>query len=312
VAHGTADWRVSLIDTLNLAERLLAHQIPLRPTMMEGGDRGLGEYELEIQTTIRGWFGRYLAPDAQPRNETPQGTWEWSMAIPETRKPREAGGTPKPMLSKWAVSLRWALVIGGVILFNVLAARGLTELVEAPLSIGLSKNSWVGVVALAAYAVLLALPFVPGVEIGLSLLIMQGSSIAPLVHVATVVGLSVSYGVGRAFATTLPCSFLRSMGLPRACAFVDAMKDLDRPARLQKLQDVAPQWVGRWVIGHRYVLLALLINLPGNSLIGGGGGILLVVGLSRMFSYPATFLTLVLATAPIPLAVWFLGVDVLQ
>jgi len=301
-----------------MAEGLLAHQIPLRPATLEGGDHGLGEYELAIQTLIRDWFGRYLAPDAKPRNETPQGTWEWSMAIPipekgkETRKPRQAGDTPKPMPSKWAVALRWALVISGVILFNILAARGLTELVEAPLSTGLSKNSWVGVVALAAYAVLLALPFVPGVEIGLSLLIMQGSSIAPLVHVATVLGLSVSYGVGRAFATTLPCSFLRSMGLPRACAFVDAMKDLDQPSRLQKLQDAAPQWVGRWIIGHRYVLLALLINLPGNSLIGGGGGILLVVGLSRMFSYPATFLTLVLATAPIPLAVWFLGVDVLQ
>ena len=240
------------------------------------------------------------------------------MAIPitekdkETRSPGQARDTPKPMPSKRAIALRWALVIGGVILFNILAAGGLAELVETPLSIGLSKNSWVGVVALAAYAVLLALPFVPGVEIGLSLLIMQGGSIAPLVHVATVVGLSVSYGVGRAFATSLPCSFLRGMGLRRACAFVDAMKDLDPPSRLQTLQDVAPQWVGRWIIGHRYVLLALLINLPGNSLIGGGGGILLVVGLSRVFSYPATFLTLVLATAPVPLAVWLLGVEVLQ
>ena len=161
-------------------------------------------------------------------------------------------------------TLRWILLIVAVILFNILAARGLTELVETRLSAGMSGSAWFGIATLAAYAALLAIPFVPGVEIGLSLLIMQGASVAPFVHAATVVGLSISYAFGRAFATTLPCNFLRYMGLPRACAFVDAMKDLDRTARLRTLQDVAPRWVGRWIIRHRYILLALLINLPGN------------------------------------------------
>jgi len=141
---------------------------------------------------------------------------------------------------------------------------------------------------------------------------MQGPTVAPFVHGATVVGLGISYGLGRAFATTLPCAFLSRMGLIRACAFVDAMKDLDRETRLQILQDAAPRWVGRWIIRHRYVLLALLINLPGNSFLGGGGGILLVAGLSRLFSLPALLATLVVATAPVPLAVWVFGVDLLQ
>jgi hypothetical protein len=81
---------------------------------------------------------------------------------------------------------------------------------------------------------------------------------------------------------------------------------------LQFLQDAAPRWVGKWVIGHRYILLAILINLPGNSFVGGGGGILLIAGLSRLFSYPAVLLTLVVATAPVPLAVWMFGTDVLR
>jgi len=59
------------------------------------------------------------------------------------------------------------------------------------------------------------------------------------------------------------------------------------------------------------VLLALLINLPGNSLIGGGGGILLVAGPSRLFSLPALVVTLILATAPVPLAVWLMGANIL-
>lgn len=218
----------------------------------------------------------------------------------------------QPAPARRRTLFRWILLIVGVILFNYLAARGIADLAETRLSSGMSGDAWISLAAIAAYAALLVIPFVPGVEIGISLLIMQGASVAPLVHAATVVGLSISYALGAAFAATLPCSLLRHMGLPRACAFVDAMKNLDRPARLKTLQGVAPQWVGRWIIGHRYILLALLINLPGNSLIGGGGGILLVAGLSRLFSFPAVFLTLVLATAPVPLAVWLLGAEVLQ
>lgn len=216
-----------------------------------------------------------------------------------------------PAGRRW-IFLRWILLIAGVVLFNYIAARGLADLAEARLSTGMSGDALVARGALAVYAVLLAVPFVPGVEIGLSLLIMQGAAAAPFVHAATVASLSISYGLGSAFATTLPCAFLRRMGLPRACAFVDALKDLDRPARLQTLQNAVPRWVGRWIIGHRYILLALLINIPGNSLIGGGGGILLVAGLSRLYLYPAILLTLTLATAPVPLAVWLMGAEILQ
>lgn len=80
------------------------------------------------------------------------------------------------------------------------------------------------------------------------------------------------------------------------------MKALSRHSRLRLLEDAAPPWIGRWILRHRFLLLTLLINLPGNSFIGGG--ILLAAGLRRLFSFPA--LVLVLATAPVPWAVWFL------
>lgn len=73
IVHGTADWRVSPTDSLNMAERLLTHRIPFRLVMLEGGDHGLSEYQLEVQTMIRDWFRRYLSPQAVLPNVTPHG-----------------------------------------------------------------------------------------------------------------------------------------------------------------------------------------------------------------------------------------------
>ena len=226
---------------------------------------------------------------------------------------RKTGGRiSKLQVMHRAPAFRWVVLIAAIVLINLLLGKDFANLVEARLGAGLSTSAWLGVAALIVYAFLLAIPFVPGVEIGISLLVMQGPAIAPFVHAATVVGLLISFAVGRAFATSLPCQFLHTMGLAQACAFVDAMKKMTRKERLDYLEAAAPRWMGRWVLRHRYVLLALLINLPGNSLIGGGGGILLVAGLSRLFSLPALVVTVILATAPVPLAVWLIGADFLK
>ena len=208
--------------------------------------------------------------------------------------------------------LRWLLLIFAIVGFNLVAARWLAHLAETWIGAGWTAGSWFGLAMLAAYAVLLAIPFVPGAEIGISLLIMQGAAIAPFVHAATVAGLCLAYGLGHAFATRLPCAFLATMGMPRACAFVDEMKTMGPNQRSHRLNDAAPAWVGRWILGYRYLLVAVLINLPGNSLIGGGGGILLVAGMSRLFRFPILALVIALATAPVPYAVWFVGVGVLR
>jgi hypothetical protein len=49
----------------------------------------------------------------------------------------------------------------------------------------------------------------------------------------------------------------------------------------------------------------VLINLPGNMLVGGGGGIALVAGMTRLFSWPAFLLTVAVAVAPVPLLIYF-------
>jgi hypothetical protein len=56
-------------------------------------------------------------------------------------------------------------------------------------------------------------------------------------------------------------------------------------------------------------MLAVLVNMPGNAFIGGGGGIFFTAGLSRLFLPTQTVLTIVFAVAPVPLAVWAFGID---
>jgi hypothetical protein len=61
---------------------------------------------------------------------------------------------------------------------------------------------------------------------------------------------------------------------------------------------------------YRYVVLALAVNTPCNSVIGGGGGIMLMAGLSGLFSPLAVFATMALAVSPVPFALVFLGLRI--
>lgn len=60
---------------------------------------------------------------------------------------------------------------------------------------------------------------------------------------------------------------------------------------------------------YRYLSLAVSFNLPGNSALGGGGGIALLCGASRQFEWHWFVLTVVLATAPVPILVVSGGID---
>jgi len=161
------------------------------------------------------------------------------------------------------------------------------------------------------YAVLLAVPFVPGVEIGIGLMAMLGSASALPVYVATVMGLSIAFAVGRMVPVALLIRAATAMRMKRLAAMMRRMAPLPPADRLDLMLQHAPGgWAG-WLIRHRYLALVILINLPGNALIGGGGGIALVAGMCRLISPPGFVLTIALAVSPIPLVVWFFGADVL-
>ena len=157
---------------------------------------------------------------------------------------------------------------------------------------------------LAVYALLIAVPFVPGVEIGLMLMAIEGGWIAPFVYLATLAGLMLAYLLGRHLPIRRLRAALADLRLHRACALIDRIDGLDQTQRLALLQRRLPAAIRGPAIRHRHLALALLVNLPGNALIGGGGGILMLSGLSGLFSLPSVLLTLALAVAPVPLIVW--------
>jgi hypothetical protein len=165
--------------------------------------------------------------------------------------------------------------------------------------------------SVAAYMILIAVPFVPGIEIGLLLLVMGGVGLAPLVYGATVIGLTLGFLSGHFLPQGWLIRTLEACRLERAARLVDEMEHLDRQARLDMLMARAPSRIGPFLLRHRYIALALALNLPGNAVIGGGGGICLVAGMTRLYSTRGFLLTVLIATAPVPLGLLLFGPGIL-
>ena len=89
-----------------------------------------------------------------------------------------------------------------------------------------------------------------------------------------------------------------------------SVKHLSPQDRLALLLDGQPKRALGLALRYRYLALAFAVNTPGNSIIGGGGGIMMMAGLSGIFSPLATFLTIAVAVSPVPLAMMFLGLQI--
>lgn len=158
-----------------------------------------------------------------------------------------------------------------------------------------------------AYIALLAMPFVPGAEIGIALLAGFGAAIAPLIYVCTVAAMMLAFTIGRFLPISALEQFFRVLRLTRAADLVARAASLSKDDRLEMLLEGQSKRTVSIAVRYRYVAIALAVNMPGNSIIGGGGGIMIVAGLSGIFTPLATFLTIVIAVSPVPLAVMFLG-----
>lgn len=167
------------------------------------------------------------------------------------------------------------------------------------------------VLMLVLYALLIAVPFVPGVEIGVTLMIMRGAEIAPAVYVGTVTGLMLAFLAGRFLPYAVLHRVFADLRLAGACRLIEQLEPLPRDRRLALLRQHLPGRLGNWAVQFRYLTIAVLLNLPGTTVIGGGGGICLVAGMSRLFSRRGMVITVVLSVAPVPLAVWFFGTGVI-
>lgn len=160
-------------------------------------------------------------------------------------------------------------------------------------------------VSMGLYIILLALPFVPGVEIGLSLMVMFGASLCLLVYLGTVAALVLAFLAGRLLPPAAIVASFNWMRLAKAAGVVSTLASLSTEERLDFFMSHVPTRFFSFLLRHRYVALAVLLNMPGNAVIGGGGGIALVAGVSRIFALPYFLLTVALAVAPVPLAYYF-------
>jgi hypothetical protein len=165
--------------------------------------------------------------------------------------------------------------------------------------------------AAVAYAVLLATPFVPGIEFGLALIGMLGPPIVFLVYVSTVVGLSLSFAVGRLISLGGLIKLLDDFRLQRASQLFATIEPMSTDERLTFLLSRAPRRIVPFLLRNRYLSLAILFNLPGNFLIGGGGGIAMIAGVSGLYSALGFFVTIVIAVSPLPFAILVFGKEIL-
>jgi len=161
--------------------------------------------------------------------------------------------------------------------------------------------------AMVVYVLLMMLPFVPGVEIGLGLMVMFGPKIVPLVYAGTVLALLLAYLAGRLVPQRTIEGTLDALHLRRGADLLRRLEPLDAQGRLELLLQSASTRLLPFLLAHRYIALAVALNLPGNAVIGGGGGICLAAGFSRLFPFPAYAMTVALAVAPVPIAVFLTG-----
>jgi len=202
---------------------------------------------------------------------------------------------------------RLALVLAVILLLNI-AGSWLGHLVNFQLFP--RHDSLLNAVVLLSiliYIALMATPFMPGIEVGLAIMMLLGSKSALLIYLCTLIALSISYMIGKFFPLRLVHRLLQWLYLNRASDLVSQLEPLGQSERLIFLSEKAPAKFAPFLLRHRYATIAVALNLPGNALIGGGGGIGLVVGLSKLIPFHKYLLVISAAVAPLPLWIYLQG-----
>ena len=167
------------------------------------------------------------------------------------------------------------------------------------------------VFAIILYALLISLPFVPGVEIGIGLMLMFGTPMAIPVYISTIIGLSMGFVIGRLILEKIICGCFDFLGMTRISGMLRDLARKPAQERMNTLVERAPTRFIPFLLRHRYVAIAVAFNIPGNSVIGGGGGIAFVAGLSRLFSFPLYLLSVVIGVSPVVILFLIFGPAVL-
>lgn len=140
------------------------------------------------------------------------------------------------------------------------------------------------------YALLMSLPFVPGVELGWLIIALFGLPGILTAWAATVIGLSFGYGCGKLLREH---RLLRRLEEKRRWLLQARNENLSAGPRLLRK-------CLREFERHPYLVILLALNIPGNWIIGGGGGIAWISGSLPRLRFLGFFLTVTVATGIVP------------
>lgn len=206
-------------------------------------------------------------------------------------------------IPRWLRIAVVALIYGGLLAGGHWGSGWLIDLVGVDLGTGAPHDLHVMIAGVAFYAALMAIPFVPGMEISLALLAVFGPKVAMAIYAATVAALALSCLIGRMLPLSLIATLFGSLGLQRAKGLVQSLQPLSAEQRFEVLIEHAPKRVVPVLLKHRYIAIIVALNVPGNAVIGGGGGIALLAGMSGLFTFPRFLASVSLAALPVPLVV---------
>jgi len=144
---------------------------------------------------------------------------------------------------------------------------------------------WILIVTSSLYALALAVPFLPAVELGWMIMAAFGKPAIFSIWFATPIGLLVAFALGYWMREWPWVGRLRGRFQSRV-----------EQATGTGFGDRALRFADRRIASHPYWVLVVLINMPGNWLIGGGGGIGILAGASGMYHPLRYFLVLIPAT----------------
>ncbi|MDC0738175.1 hypothetical protein N6L24_07780 [Cognatishimia sp. SS12] len=201
----------------------------------------------------------------------------------------------------WAVAGYAALLGGGYFLGQILSSW-----IAVPGPGGEIYSPMVLSVA-ALFVLTSAMPFVPGAEIGFALMMVFGSRIALLVYLCMLAALWIAFFAGYLLPRSAIQNLFLALGLKRAAVLVQRTEDMDIAARHEFLSTHAKGRILPLLLRNRYLTLVLALNVPGNAVLGGGGGLSLLAGLSRLYSPLGFCLATAVAVAPVPILVRLLS-----
>jgi hypothetical protein len=144
-------------------------------------------------------------------------------------------------------------------------------------------------------------------ELSLALFAVFGGAAAIPIYLATIFALTLSFLAGRLVPLGSLARMFAFLGLSRARDLVLRLAPMTQRQRAEMLIEALPSRVLPGVLRYRDLVLIAALNLPGNALIGGGGGIAMLAGMSGLYPLPRFLAVLSVAVLPVPLAMLLAG-----